>query len=94
MRGTEAREGAHGEGFDASSPLANRRSRRSGAGGTATTRSGGPYRPSAWRGVGQSGPRADRAEEAERLYRERCQGFTVKPFHEHLVKDHGFGWGS
>jgi transposase len=35
----------------------------------------------------------DRAEEVERLYRERYQGFTVKPFHEHLVKDHGFGWG-
>jgi transposase len=36
---------------------------------------------------------ADRAEEVERLYRERHQGFTVKHFHEHLVKDHGFGWG-
>jgi len=36
---------------------------------------------------------ADRAEEVERLYRERYQGFTVKPFHEHLIKDHGFGWG-
>jgi transposase len=35
----------------------------------------------------------DRAEEVEQLYRERCQGFTVKHFHEHLVKDHGFGWG-
>ena len=35
----------------------------------------------------------DRAEEVEQLYRERCQGFTVKRFHEHLVKDHGFGWG-
>jgi transposase len=35
---------------------------------------------------------ADRAEEVERLYRERYQGFTVKHFHEHLVKDHGFGW--
>jgi transposase len=35
----------------------------------------------------------DRAEEVERLYRERYPGFTVKPFHEHLVKDHGFGWG-
>src|ERR1700759_5257278 len=34
-----------------------------------------------------------RAEEVERLYRERYQGFTVKHFHEHLVKDHGFGWG-
>ena len=29
---------------------------------------------------------ADRAEEVERLYRERYQGFTVKPFHEHLVR--------
>jgi transposase len=36
---------------------------------------------------------ADRAEEVERLYRERYQGFTVKHFHEHLAKDHGFGWG-
>jgi transposase len=35
----------------------------------------------------------DRGEEVERLYRERYQGFTVKHFHEHLVKDHGFGWG-
>ena len=36
---------------------------------------------------------SDRAEEVERLYRERYAGFTVKHFHEHLVKDHGFGWG-
>ena len=36
---------------------------------------------------------ADRAEEVERIYRERYQGFTVKHFHEHLVKDHGFRWG-
>ena len=36
---------------------------------------------------------ADRAEEVERLYRGRYQGFTVKHFHEHLIKDHGFGWG-
>jgi transposase len=35
----------------------------------------------------------DRGEEVERLYRERYQGFTVKHFHEHLVRDHGFGWG-
>src|SRR6204780_4641543 len=35
----------------------------------------------------------DRAEDVERLYRERYPGFTVKHFHEHLVKDHGFGWG-
>src|ERR1700684_29794 len=37
---------------------------------------------------------SDRAEEVERLYRERYQGFTVKHFHEHLVKDHGFGWAT
>ncbi len=36
---------------------------------------------------------ADRAEQVERLYRERYQGFTVKHFHEHLIRDHGFGWG-
>src|ERR1700722_1126070 len=36
---------------------------------------------------------ADRAGGGERLYRERYQGFTVKHFHEHLIKDHGFGWG-
>ena len=35
----------------------------------------------------------DRAKEVGRLYRERYPGFTVKHFHEHLVKDHGFGWG-
>ena len=28
----------------------------------------------------------DRAEEVERLYRERYQGFTVKHFHEHLCR--------
>jgi len=36
---------------------------------------------------------SDRAEEVEALYRERYRGFTVKHFHEHLVRDHGFGWG-
>jgi transposase len=48
------------------------------------------------RRLGQASGRrvpVDRAEEVERLYRERYQGFTVKHFHEHLVKDHGFGWG-
>ena len=35
----------------------------------------------------------DRAEEVERLYRERYQASRVKHFHEHLVKDRGFGWG-
>ena len=34
----------------------------------------------------------NRAAEVEALYRERYQGFTVKHFYEHLVKDHGFGW--
>ncbi len=34
----------------------------------------------------------DRAEEVDRLYRERYLGFTVKQFHEHLINDHGFGW--
>ncbi len=33
----------------------------------------------------------DRAQEVERLYRERYLGFTVKRFHEHLAADHGFG---
>ena len=48
------------------------------------------------RRLGQASGRrvpVDRAEEVEALYRERYQGFTVKHFHEHLVKDHGFGWG-
>ena len=48
------------------------------------------------RRLGQASGRrvpVDRAEEVERLYRERYQGFTVKHFHEHLIKDHGFGWG-
>jgi transposase len=35
----------------------------------------------------------DREQEVEALYRERYAGFTAKHFHEHLVKDHGFGWG-
>ena len=42
-----------------------------------------------WQGVGQ----ASSGRPVEALYRERYQGFTVKHFHEHLVKDHGFGWG-
>ena len=36
---------------------------------------------------------SDRAKKWSGLYRERDLGFTVKPFHEHLIKDHGFGWG-
>jgi len=35
----------------------------------------------------------DREQEVEALYRERYCGFTAKHFHEHLVRDHGFGWG-
>ena len=32
----------------------------------------------------------DEAERAARLYQERHVGITVKHFHEHLVRDHGF----
>ena len=35
----------------------------------------------------------DREAEVEALYRERYGGFTAKHFHEHLVRDHRFGWG-
>jgi hypothetical protein len=35
----------------------------------------------------------DREQEVEALYRRRYSGFTAKHFHEHLVRDHGFGWG-
>jgi hypothetical protein len=48
--------------------------------------------PQARQGVGQAGSRRP-GRGVGRLYRERYQGFTVKHFHEHLVKDHGFGWG-
>ncbi len=41
---------------------------------------------------GRAVPQAQ-ADEVERLYRERYQGFTAKHFHEHLVRDHGFRWG-
>ena len=41
---------------------------------------------------GRAVPEAE-AEAIERLYRERYAGFTAKHFHEHLVRDHGFGWG-
>jgi transposase len=36
---------------------------------------------------------ADEAMQVEELYRTRFSGFTAKHFHEHLVRDHGFGWG-
>jgi transposase len=35
----------------------------------------------------------DREIEVEQLYRTRYAGFTAKHFHEHLTRDHGFGWG-
>jgi transposase len=35
----------------------------------------------------------DRSDEVEALYRTRYAGFTAKHFHEHLAKDHLFGWG-
>ena len=34
-----------------------------------------------------------KAEEVERLYRERYRGFTAKHFHEHLQSDNSFRWG-
>ncbi len=36
---------------------------------------------------------AEREAEVEALYRTRYSGFTAKHFHEHLVRDHRFGWG-
>lgn len=48
------------------------------------------------RRLGKPSPRRvpwSEAERVARLYRERYAGFTVKHFHEHLVKDHGFRWG-
>jgi transposase len=41
---------------------------------------------------GRRVPDAD-AEEIERLYKERYQGFTAAHFHERLVSHHGFSWG-
>ncbi len=41
---------------------------------------------------GRAVPEAE-AEEVERLYRERYQGFTAKHFHEHLQRNHSFRWG-
>jgi transposase len=35
----------------------------------------------------------DREAAVEALYRSRYSGFTAKHFHEHLVRDHQFGWG-
>ncbi len=35
----------------------------------------------------------DEIERVLTLYRSRYSGFTVKHFHEHLVKDHDFRWG-
>lgn len=48
------------------------------------------------RRLGKPSPKrvpVDEAMRVEALYRERYAGFTVKHFHEHLVKDHGFRWG-
>ena len=36
---------------------------------------------------------ADRQAQVAALYRERYAGFTAKHFHEHLARDHAFGWG-
>jgi transposase len=48
------------------------------------------------RRIGRRSGRAvpdSRAEEVERLYCERYEGFTAKHFHEHLRASHGFAWG-
>jgi transposase len=48
------------------------------------------------RRLGKPSPRrvpVDEALRVEALYRERYTGFTVKHFHEHLQRNHGFGWG-
>jgi hypothetical protein len=50
---------------------------------------GGASGPS---GVGQAGSGRPGAGSGA-LYRERYCGFTAKHLHEHLVRDHGFGWG-
>ena len=44
---------------------------------------------------GVSGKRVPvgRWDEVEALYRTRYSGFTVRHFHEHLVRDHQFSWG-
>ena len=48
------------------------------------------------RRLGQASPKRvprDSAQEIERLYRTRYQGFTAQHFHEHLVRDHQFTHG-
>jgi transposase len=51
------------------------------------------------RRLGKASPKRvprDSAQEVERLYRTRYQGFTAKHFHEHLLRDyqftHGYTW--
>ncbi len=48
------------------------------------------------RRLGKASPKRvarDSAQEIERLYRTRYQGFTAKHFHEHLLRDHQFTHG-
>ena len=54
--------------------------------GPASSTAGSARRRASW-------SRATEPRRVERLYRERDQGFTVKPFPEHLSKARGFGWG-
>ena len=42
---------------------------------------------------GRASAGQDRADEVERLYRERYARFTAKHFHEHVVSEHKFAWG-
>jgi transposase len=61
-----------------------RRYREEGEAGLADRRLGKPS--------GRQVP-VDEALRVAYLYRTRYVGFTAKHFHEHLVRDHGFGWG-
>jgi hypothetical protein len=45
-----------------------------------------------WTSTHPSGAPAGWGEEVEDFYRSRYQGFTVKRFHEHLVKDYDLDW--
>jgi len=48
------------------------------------------------RRLGKPSPKrvpVDEALRVEEFYRRRYAGFTVKHFHEHLQRDHGFRWG-
>jgi hypothetical protein len=53
---------------------------------------GRPYRPQARQDLGQAGSDGSARRWSDSIA-SAYLGFTVKHFHEHLVKDYGFGWG-